>query len=480
MKNIFCISFAAAALMIAAAVFGPGAACAAEGDQTVGIYFEHDGERDLLGTALIRAGALWVPVQALRVMGMEISDGPNNKGFYVTVQDPAQAFDSQQLQQLAGPTLTLYFPSLAINGISYFNASGMNGIMGLDWTEEGPSVIFTARPAGGKAYCGPFGPKPQAVGGKIEMTWDYISRESPNLAAVPAMAGLDVISPTWFNLMDTNGGMASRGSAAYTQAAHERGWRVWALVSNGFNMSMTSGFFKNRRAQELFIARLIAYSKLYDLDGINVDFEGLNEADRGAFTSFMAKLAQALRREGLVVSVDVFIPANTRSSRSHDRAALAQSVDYVMLMAYDEHWRTSKTSGSVASLPWVTKAVEGALAEGVPASKLVLGVPFYMRRWEETGSGAGVKVKSFTLTMAEAEALSQKTGAAMKWLDNAGQHYFSYIANGKTYKVWVENADSIGKKLELVLKHDLAGVSGWRRGHEKPEVWDKIALMLGK
>ena len=84
-----------------------------------------------------------------------------------------------------------------------------------------------------------------------------------------------------------------------------------------------------------------------------------------------------------------------------------------MLMAYDEHWRTSPRAGSVASMPWVTKAVEGTLAEGVPASKLVLGVPFYMRRWEETKSGEGVKVKGYTLTMAEAEELSAKRGACL-------------------------------------------------------------------
>ena len=480
MKSIFNKVLSALALLCAAAVLSSGAAFAAEQDATVEVYFEHDGVRDMMGTGLIRAGSLWVPAQDLRIMGMDLTDGPNNKGFFTTVQDPAKAFDSPQLAQLAGGAISLYFPSLAVSGVSYFNVSGMNGITGLDWRQEETAVIFTARPSGAKSYYGDLGPQPGPVQGMITMTWEYVSRENPDLAAAPAMPGLEVISPTWFNLMDTNGGMANRGAAVYTQAAHARGLRVWALVSNSFNAQMSTAFFRNQRAQDLFIARLIAYSKIYDLDGINVDFEGLNEADRDAFTRFMAKLSQALRQEGLVVSVDVFIPANTKSSRSHDRAALARYVDYVMLMAYDEHWRTAKTSGSVASMPWVTKAVERSLAEGVPASKLVLGVPFYMRRWEETPAGDGVRVKSYTLTMAEAENLSQKTGAAMKWLEAAGQHYFSYSAGGKTNKVWVENADSIGRKLDLVLKHKLAGMAGWRRGHEKPELWTKIGQMLGK
>ncbi|MEG2184174.1 MAG: glycosyl hydrolase family 18 protein [Cloacibacillus sp.] len=479
MKNFARKAAGALAAAVLLSLLSAGLCAAADTDQTVELFYEHDGTRDLLGTAFYRADALWAPAQALRVMGAVLTDGPNNKGFYINVQDPAQAFDSPQLAQLAGQSLSLYFPSLSVSGISYFNVSGMSALTNLNFRRENGSVVFTEA-KNPKGYDGPLREKPQPISGKLTMTWEYVSRDNPNLAASPKTPGLDVVSPTWFNLMDTNGGMANRASAAYTKAAHERGWRVWGLVSNSFNAAMTAGFLKNQRAQDLFIARLIVYSKIYDLDGINVDFEGFNETDRDAYTRFIAKLAQALRGEGLAVSVDVFVPANTKSSRSHNRAELSKYVDYVMLMAYDEHWRTSPRSGSVASLSWVTRAVEGALAEGVPAEKLVLGVPFYMRRWEETGSGSNLKVKSFTLTMAESESLAQRTGAALKWLEAAGQHYFAYAENGKTYKVWVENADSIGRKLDLVVKHGLAGMAGWRRGHEKPEVWNKISQMMGK
>lgn len=123
----------------------------------------------------------------------------------------------------------------------------------------------------------------------------------------------------------------------------------------------------------------------------------------------------------------------------------------------------------------VEQAVKGCLKEGVPAEKLVLGVPFYMRQWEETPSGKGkINVKSLTLTMAEAESNAARTGAEMFWLDDLGQHYYSYVENGKTYKVWVENAASIERKLDLINKYKIAGVAGWRKGHEKNEVWDII------
>lgn len=458
-----------------------GAVFAAEGDEPVEIYFESQSgvQPDLLGTAFFRAGALWVPAEALRLMGVPLEDGPNNKCFYISVTDPAQRFDSPVLAQLAGRRIALYFPSLSVEGVSYFNMSGMQNLTNLDFRRENGSVVFTPNDSV-RGYVQSGAVELPPISGKLTMTWEHVTLDNPNLGAQNAIPGLDVLSPTWFNLMDANGGMANRASAAYVESAHRRGYRVWGLVSNSFNAAMTTALFKNARAMNLFMARLIIYAKIYGLDGVNIDFEGMNETDRAQFVRFVARISELLRPEGLTLSVDVFIPANTKSSRSHDRGELAKYVDYVMLMAYDEHWRTSPRAGSVASMPWVTKAVEGTLAEGVPPSKLVLGVPFYMRRWEETKANGGVKVKGYTLTMAEAEELAAKRGAQMQWLETPGQYYFTYVANGKVQKIWVENAASIERKLSLVGKYGLAGMAGWRKCHEKPEVWDTILSLMGK
>ncbi|MCK9907282.1 glycosyl hydrolase family 18 protein, partial [Frankia sp. Cpl3] len=80
---------------------------------------------------------------------------------------------------------------------------------------------------------------------------------------------------------------------------------------------------------------------------------------------------------------DVTIKSSSdRWSRFYDRAALAKVVDYMMVMTYDEYWASSPVAGSVASLPWVEKGLQGVLEE-VPNEKLILGVPFYTRLWKE-------------------------------------------------------------------------------------------------
>ena len=453
---------------------------AEEGDRFLDLILSDASTRDLIGTALIRGKDIWVPAEALKMAGVPLRNGPNGKGFLLDIDQPSKVFGINELEKLAGSVITLYFPSLNNEGISYFNVKGLELLTGIA-SEETNLGLELKRNQYPTSFVGEK-PNPTAlVNKRIALTWGHITRDNPNLDAEERIDGLDVISPTWFNLTDGNGSMANRASAAYVEAAHKKGYRVWALVSNGFSKDITTKFFNNPAAVNLFIARILCYSKLYQLDGINIDFENVDVADRDKFVRFISLLGGFLKAQGLVSSVDVHVPGNSNLSRSHDRAGLSRYADYVMLMAYDEHWRTCTTAGSVASIPWVERAVQKTIEEGVPPAKLVLGVPFYMRKWEETAVGQGkVKVKAATLSMAESDGIISQRGLSPVWLNDKGQYFYSYLLGGKTHKVWVENRDSIKTKLSLIDKYRLAGVAGWRKGHETPDVWSTIKTTLGK
>lgn len=148
-------------------------------------------------------------------------------------------------------------------------------------------------------------------------------------------------------------------------------------------------------------------------------------------------------------------------------------------MAYDEHWRTSPVSGSVASIGWVEQGVENTLKE-VPADKLILGIPLYMREWKETNQSGKTKVEAKTLSMMQSEELIKKHKVKLNWLADKGQNYFEFTANNAKYRVWVEDERSIQMKLDLVHQYKLAGVAGWRKGFEKPEIWKTVNETLFK
>ena len=455
-------------------------ASADDGDRFINVIFSDGSSRDLLGTAIVRGKDIWVPADVLSTLGLPLRGGPNGKGFLIDVKEPSIVFGIKELEKLAGSSITLYFPSMDNEGISYFNVTGLEQLTGIAAEETNAGLelkrITVNTPLNRKKS-----DQASLKDKRITLAWAHITRGNPDLGAEDRIDGLDVISPTWFNLTDGSGNMANRTSAAYVEAAREKGYRIWPLVSNGFSKENTSRFFNDTAAVNIFIARLLCYSKLYGFDGINVDFENVDAADRDKYVRFISLLSGYLKGQGLISSVDVHVPGNSNLSKSHDRAALSKHVDYVMLMAYDEHWRTSPRAGSVASMPWVERAVQKTIEEGVPPAKLILGVPFYMRKWEETPAGQGkVKVKGSTLTMAESDSIISERGLSPVWLSDKGQYFYSYLSEGKTYKVWVENAASISRKLELVKKYGLAGVAGWRRGFEKPELWKTIADQLEK
>jgi spore germination protein YaaH len=188
-----------------------------------------------------------------------------------------------------------------------------------------------------------------------------------------------VLSPTWFVLSDPSGTIQSNGEIGYVEAAARRGIRVWALWNNGFDEERTRLFLADPAAQDRAIAGVLSLAAVLGLDGINLDFEKIRDEDRNRYTAFVARVAQACRQAGLFISVDVTMVTNKPLwSSCYDRRALGQTVDYVALMAYDEHWRTSPVAGSVASLPWVDRGLR-RLREEVPRERLLLGMPLSTR-----------------------------------------------------------------------------------------------------
>ncbi len=310
--------------------------------------------------------------------------------------------------------------------------------------------------------------------GKINLVWEMMYNRRPELSKIENMEGLDVISPTWFQLLNEKGNLINRADAKYVEWAHENGYKVWALLSNDFSdIEMTQEFLNNTDSRDTLIKELLSYASLYEIDGINIDFENVRLKDKDTLTQFVREITPFLHEQGLIVSIDVGVPDGSETySRCYDLEALGEAVDYVMLMTYDQHWSTSPEAGSVAQYEWVEKKLKRTL-ETIEADKLLLGLPFYIRLWEEkNGEDGNVSVSSpGTLTMENAVKLIKENKASVVWDEPSGQFLAEYTKNASKYKIWLEDMNSINLKSSLVHKYHLAGTAAWRRGSEVPEIW---------
>lgn len=313
--------------------------------------------------------------------------------------------------------------------------------------------------------------------GKINLVWEHVVSKNPDVSKIGALPGVNVVTPTWFEMKDAEGNLLNRADPAYIKWAHKRGYKVWGLVTNGFNPDWTKSVLSSYDKRDQLIAQLLYYAHLYDLDGINIDFENVYLEEKEELVQFVRELTPYLHQQGLTVSIDVTIKSNAKQwSMFLDRKALAEVVDYVAVMTYDEHWAASPKAGSVASLPWVERGLQGVLEE-VPNEKLLLGVPFYTRLWTEAKQADGtVKVSSKAYSMTKAQEWINERKLTPVMDEASGQHYVEYKdpKDGNVYKMWIEDVTSMKKRVEIVNKYDLAGIASWRRGFEVPEIWQAI------
>jgi spore germination protein YaaH len=307
--------------------------------------------------------------------------------------------------------------------------------------------------------------------GKVNMTWEYVGNKNPDISQLKRIEGLDVVSPTWFHIVDKQGTVANKADIGYVNWAHNNGYKVWALVGNGSDPDITHEFLNNTDTREKIYQQLLIYAKLYKLDGINIDFENIYLKDKNMLTQFMRELSPLLKEQGLVVSIDVTFRSSSENwSMCYDRKALSQLVDYVAVMAYDQHWAASPVAGSVAELGWVEKGLRRILEE-VPKEKLLLGLPFYTRVWKEEKIDGNIKVSSTAVSMGKVKQILSEKKPEVIWDEESGQYYAEYKEGKATYKIWIEDDRSINLKSSLIHKYDLAGAASWRKGFESEDIW---------
>lgn len=308
---------------------------------------------------------------------------------------------------------------------------------------------------------------------KINLVWHQSTSTESNdaMAEMTAeMTGVNVISPTWFSVTDGTGTISSLASADYVKLAHDAGREVWGLIDN-FNEAFdetTDLAYASVRSR--IIEQLLAEAASCGMDGINVDFENLKEAGIPHYLQFLRELTSAAHAQNLVVSVDTPVPQ--AYTMYYQRGEQARFVDYMIVMAYDEHFAGSEEAGSVSSLLFVQQAVE-EMTRVMPADQVICGIPFYTRVWtEKFGQSA---ITSEVLGMDGAKNYAKENQMTETWDASLGQNVATVETSDARYTIWMEDEQSMEEKLKVIQSADLAGVAEWKLGFECADVWSLIS-----
>ena len=306
---------------------------------------------------------------------------------------------------------------------------------------------------------------------KINLGWHVIGGVGGNDTLEETVAktkGLNVISPTWFPLTGNEGEFSSFATTSYVERAHEMGLEVWALVGNvdSVDVDLYTVLSKTSNRRRL-ILQLLAAVREYNLDGLNIDFENVSLDAGEPFIQFIRELSIPCRKYGIVLSVDNYVPMN--HTDHYDRAEQGVVADYVIIMGYDEHYNGSDEAGSVASINFVESGIKNTVAE-VPKEKVINALPFYTRIWETGADG----ISSQAVGMEMAQTYVSDHGIATRWDEVTCQNYGEFQDGDRLCQVWLEDAESITVKLNIMEKYEIAGVAAWRLGFETADIWDVI------
>ncbi|HWR40771.1 MAG TPA: glycosyl hydrolase family 18 protein [Patescibacteria group bacterium] len=439
-----------------------------------------DGSRTDTGLPVLTGNqSAWVPAAAIRLIEPRSALDTRSESLQWDVEAPGFRLETPALDTFLRPGMTLRLPLVSTAIGPAVNLYGLEKLLGIELPAATGEPTFTLQinPAGQDRQLNQVRPAVHFPE-KIILAWDHVLGKNRDLSQEEKPEGLNVISPTWFALQDDTGLISSKADRDYVRAAHAKQLQVWPLITNSFDRDLTRRFLNSPAAMDHLIRQLAVYSAVYDLDGINLDFENVYDEDKDLLTAFVQRLTDRLKQQNLVLSIDVTVPSNVPYwSPCFDRKKLGESLDYVMLMTYDEYWQSSPVSGSVASIGWVEKGIQNTLAS-VPPHKLLMGVPFYTREWAETEEDGQIKARSRSLSMAGAEGRIRDYDAPVEWLNDKGQYYTEYWRDGSRCRIWLEEERSLGLKTALAYNYKLAGIAAWRLGFEKPEVWPVLYQTL--
>ncbi len=236
--------------------------------------------------------------------------------------------------------------------------------------------------------------------------------------------------------------------------------RIHLVISMIGNKMLTNFILREDMPfRKRIIADIVKMSS--DFDGIQIDFESLRYEDRDLYLKFLKDVRSSLSTEKIF---SVAVPARWwETDNAFNYVDISAIADRVIVMAYDEHWRTGE-AGPIASLPWCKKVVDYAKTR-IPPKKLIFGLPLYGRAWQ-------VETYAQALKYPQTIDLCQKINCSVK-MTETGEPFFEYQMPA-TIKVFFEDRHSLLNKVSLYYQNDISGIAFWRVGQEPKDVWAQI------
>jgi len=329
--------------------------------------------------------------------------------------------------------------------------------------------------------------------------WNY------SLLTTVAYFGLDINADGSIN-QSTNGwaGWNSQNLVNTINAAHAAGDRA-VVVIKAFDDATINQIVNTPSGTQAAITNTINAIAWKNLDGVNVDFEGTVSPTwpdlQTGYTNFIRQLSSQVhaRWPQAMVSVDTYSGSASWDQGEFNIGQLAPNVDAFFVMAYDMAFgnfpghagATAPLNGwtyndSLSVSQYLTKA---------PASKILLGVPYYGYKWSTADSTPNSAITCCATAATYSQVLSDLSCGAQQltqsWDSLAASPWVSWYSpatndpcggnHGSWRELYYDNAASLGDKYDLVNNNNLLGTGMWALGYDgtSQDLWNALRVKFG-
>ena len=323
----------------------------------------------------------------------------------------------------------------------------------------------------------------------------YMTDSPDSVRSFLAHSGkIGMLVPTWYSV-DANGLVYGGPNPAVMEVAQKEHLPVMPIVANAGKDALHT-LLINIPAQKPMIAALIRESKNNGYIGFQFDFEDISWTDRDALSALVKETADALHAEGLQLSIATVPNAPGYPGKggfakwiyedwrgAYDLKSLAQSVDLICLMTYDQNTRWTPP-GPVAGWDWTIENLDYAL-KVVPKEKLSLGIPVYGFHWyagapimrEDPATKKMAEHPNITadyISTPDALLLAREYKGVPQW--DAVDHTAWFYIYRDQMREWFFYTDTrtFEDRYKLVQQRGVEGFCSWVLGSEDPGIWDLL------
>ncbi len=305
-------------------------------------------------------------------------------------------------------------------------------------------------------------PKAQSIRAGFYVNWDAQSLFSLETN----IDKMNMVIPEWLSIDPKTDTLAVNIDEDALKIMREHKVMILPILNNvndakdgDFDHALLNRVLKNPDKSRRLIDDLIKVLKQYNFQGVNIDFEAVDDGASLPLENFQKEVYKRLHTEGgYLVTQDVMA-----SNENFNNKKLAQYNDYIFLMAYDQHWTTS-TAGPVCDQRWIEKMLDENAAD-IPNEKIVLCIAGYGYDWAEGEVGV-------TVTYAEAIATADEMDIPIDFDNDTYNCKYAYKdGRGKKHDVQFCDAATNFNTMRFADEYGIGGVALWRLGSEDHRLW---------